>query len=111
MSLVNKLRKSRESGIEVSGFNFTIRRPTDQEAINLRAVTFIEIAQRFVVGWSGVKSIDLVPGGDGAEVPFDADLWKEWCADRPDFWEPISTAVLDAYQKHREGQDELKKKP
>jgi hypothetical protein len=110
MSLIDKLRKARETAVEVDGFKFTIRRPTDQEAIGLRAVTFIEIAQKFVVGWSGVKEIDLIPGGDGAAVAFDPDLWQEWCADHPEFWQPISSAVLDAYQKHRSDMDDTKKK-
>jgi hypothetical protein len=111
MSLVDKIRKARETGVEVSGFRFTIRRPTDQEAVNLKSATFIEIAQRFVIGWAGVKELDLIPGGEGVEVQFDEELWKEWCADRPEFWQPITTAVLDAYQQHRASQDETKKKP
>lgn len=111
MSLIDSLKKSRQSQIEVGGFSFTYRRPTDQEAINLREVTFIEIAQRFVVDWKGVKGTDIYSGGDGAEVPFDAELWREWCADHPEFWQPISGAVLDSYKQHREAQDESKKKP
>jgi hypothetical protein len=111
MSLIDKLRKARETVVEVEGFKFTVRRPTDQEAINLRDITFIEVAQRYVVGWAGVQELHLIPGGDGREVGFDADLWKEWCADHPEFWQPISTAVMDAYQKHRQEQDETKKKP
>lgn len=111
MSLIEKLKKSRETAVEVEGFRFTIRRPTDQEATTLKKATYIEIAQRFVVGWAGVKEIDLVPGGNPVETPFDADVWREWCADRPDFWQPISGAVMDAYRLHREAQDDTKKKP
>lgn len=110
MSLVDKIRKARETGVEVEGFRFTIRRPTDQEAINLKGMTFIEVAQRFVVDWSGVKEMNLFPGGDGAEVKFDAELWKEWCADHPDFWGPISTAVFESYQDHCKARDDTKKK-
>lgn len=111
MSLIDKIKKARETAVEVEGFRFTIRRPTDQEAVNLRDVTFIEIAQKFVVGWFGVKEIDLFPGGNPVEVPFDGEVWREWCADHPEFWQPVSSAVLDAYKKHRDAQDETKKKP
>lgn len=111
MSLADKIRKSRETGVDVSVFRFTIRRPTDQEAVNLKEATFIEIAQKFVVGWSGVKEVDLFSGGEGKEIAFDADAWHEWCADRPDFWQPITTAVLEEYHRHRASQDETKKKP
>lgn len=111
MSLIEKLKKARETGVEVGNFRFTIRRPTDQEAIKLESITYIEIAQRFVVNWSGVKEMDIIPGGDGKDVPFDAELWREWCADKPEFWEPLAMAVVDSYQDHIKSLDDSKKKP
>jgi hypothetical protein len=110
MSLVDKIRKARETGVEVEGFRFTIRRPTDQEAISLKGASFIEISQRFVVGWSGVKEVDIVPGGDGVEVAFDAEVWKEWCADNPNFWGPVANAVLASYNDHCKARNDTKKK-
>jgi hypothetical protein len=55
--------------------------------------------------------LHLIPGGDPREVPFDADLWREWCTDHPEFWQPLSSAILDSYQHYRKSQDETKKKP
>jgi hypothetical protein len=111
MSLIDKLRKARETVVEVEGFKFTIRRPTDEEAISLRNITFVDVVKRYVVGWSGVQELHLIPGGDPREVPFDADLWREWCTDHPEFWQPLSSAILDSYQHYRKSQDETKKKP
>jgi hypothetical protein len=54
--------------------------------------------------------VDLVPGGVGTEVAFDPEVWKEWCADHPEFWQPIASAVLEAYKRHTEAQDDTKKK-
>ena len=38
-------------------------------------------------------------------IPFAADLWAAWCADRPDFWGPIADAALEAYRLHAEALD------
>lgn len=99
--LIEKLRKARQSVVELEGFKFTIRRPTDAEAASLPTLTLSDVATRFVVGWEGVKEIDLIPGGNPVEVPFNSMVWGEWCADRPDFWAPITDAVLASYRQHR----------
>lgn len=105
-TLSEKIRKARESRIEVAGATLTIRRPTDEEALKLGAATLVDVARQFVCGWKGVSSLWLgVPGGDAAEVPFDADAWEAFVADHPEVWEPIATAVLEAYKKHREAME------
>lgn len=99
-SLINQLRKAREVKVEAGGFTFIVRRPTDTEFLAHRELKVYEIAQEYVVGWSGVTEADIVKGGSEDAVPFDRDLWREWCADRPDLWEPIFGAVLTAYEQH-----------
>jgi len=100
--LIAKIRQQRELKVTVGKFTFTGHRPTDVEAIALGQAdsAFSDIAERFVIGWDGVTEDDIVHGGSMVPVPFDALLWAEWCADRPDFWGPISTAVLDSYRQH-----------
>ena len=102
-SLIQRIRKARELAVEVEGFRFTVRRPTDYEAgiIVNENLTFYEVAQRFVVDWSGVKESDLLPGGGSDVAPFSMELWGEWMQDRPAFWEPISNAALKAYSDHQ----------
>lgn len=118
MSLIDKLKKARETGVEIDNFRFTIRRPTAKEIPEIQRLgkedlqkTMCEIAEKYVVNWSGVKEVDLVPGGGGHEVPFDSELWREWCSDKPEFWMPIADEVINTYQKHRDRQEESKKKP
>lgn len=100
-TLVDKIRRARESVVAVGAFRFTVRRPTDAEAVGLRAMTFQEIVTDFVVGWDGVREIDLIPGGNPEPVAFDREVWAEWSADRPELWEPIVQEVLESYKRHR----------
>lgn len=107
-SLVERLRKARENAVAVGDWKFTFRRPTDYEAAKIYAdnLSQFDVARKYVIGWKGIVERDLLPssGGDQA-VPFDRELWAEWLQDRPDLWEPIYTAIVDAYRRHR-GLDE-----
>ena len=102
MSLVDKIRKAREQSVEAGGYTFTVRRPTDVEMLELRGTGSIARLFRFVVGWEGVKEIDLVPGGDPHPVPFDADICTEWLSDHPEIFGPLVDAILGGYRQHAE---------
>lgn len=99
MSLIDKIRKAREMSVEVDGRKFTIRRPTDEEAAKFHDETAIAYVKRFTVGWD-LAEIDIIPGGGPEKVPFDADLFAEWVADKPTLWIPLGTKILEAYQAH-----------
>jgi hypothetical protein len=109
MSLIDKIRKAREQCVEVGGYTFTVRRPTDIEAMALRGASGIADLLPFVVGWSGVKEIDLLPSGDAVPAAFDADLAAEWLADRPDLLQPLVEAIMDAYRAHVAAMEEVAK--
>ena len=53
-----------------------------------------------VVGWEGVKELDLVKGGDPHPLPFDAEACAEWLADRPDLFAEIADAVVKGFEAH-----------
>lgn len=101
MSLIDQLRKARESRIEVGEWVFTIRRPTDMEVIELQEQGGLNLrnALQFVTGWN-LREIDLIPGGAPDPVPFDAELFREWVADRPEVWSPLAEGIGDAYRRH-----------
>lgn len=103
-ALIEKIRKARETVVEADGRSFTVRRPTDLEYLQLRSTgaTQGEIMHRFVVDWHGITELDLIPGGTGAPVPFDADLFLEWAADQPQLWSPLSDAIMQSYSAHLE---------
>ena len=100
-ALVEKLKKAREFGVTVGGNTFTVRRPTDADVINIPGANVLDYVHRFVVGWD-LTEWQVIPGGGPELVPFDADLWAAWVDDRPDVWEPLGKALLDAYRVHAE---------
>ena len=73
MSLADKIRMARQARVTAGDHTFVIRRPTDLEMIEFRedprAVTLL----RFVVGWEGVREMDIITGGDPHPAAFDAD--------------------------------------
>lgn len=103
--LIAAMRKHRELKVPVGKFVFICRRPTDEEAVGLFRAGGLSnslIARNHVVGWENVSAADM-PGGDNSDpLPFDVDVWREWCADRNDFWPPIGEACMAAYNEHAE---------
>jgi hypothetical protein len=106
MSLIDKIRKARETTVEAGGHQFTIRRPTDEEAIMLSRddIGLVAIVRRFTLGWD-LAEIDLIPGGGPEKVPFSAELFGEWVSDRPQVWEPLGNAIMAAYTAHATSRD------
>ena len=99
-ALGEKLRRARESAVAASGFQFTVRRPTDMEAVSLSGMEGIDILARHVVGWN-LSEIDLgVPGGNPEPAPFDADSFREWVQDQPEIFVDLARAVGEAYAAH-----------
>ena len=99
-TLVEKLRKAREQQVTVGGFTFTVRRPTDVEALALRGATSMRDLMPFVIGWDTVREIDVLPGGDPHPLAFDVDVAAEWLADRPDLLTPLIDAIHEQYRAH-----------
>lgn len=109
--LVARIRKQREFKIKVGRFTFVARRPTQKEFLDLARgnVNFSDIAAEYVVDWDGITEDDVVGGGGSDKVKFDPRVWREWVADRSDFWEPIAQPILDAYTEYQKHIDELSK--
>lgn len=99
-ALSEKIRKAREIRVSAGGFTFVARRPTDLEMLALRGTGAPERILPFVIGWEGVKELDLIAGGDPHPLAFDADACAEWLADRPDLFGPVVDGIIGAYQAH-----------
>lgn len=104
MSLIDKIRKARETTVTINGKTWTIRRPTDEEAAQFGQSGLLDMVKRFVIGWELIE-LEIVPGGGPEKVQFDSALFAEWVADQPEVWEPFGTAILDAYKAHAEKRD------
>lgn len=109
MSLVDKIRKARETEVEAGGFTFVIRRPTGLEVAEMSAVSRGRAVLPYVIGWKGVREIDVIPGGDPHPLAFDAEVCAEWLGDRLDILAPLATQVFESYAAHLKAIEEQKK--
>lgn len=100
-ALADKIRKSRESLVPAGEFTFTIRRPTDVDMMEYSRNPVPAKLLKFVVGWEGVKELDIITTGDGHPAPFDSDACAEWLADRSDLFVIVVNAVIESYQSHK----------
>lgn len=110
--LIARIRRARESRVEVDGFTVTVRRPTDAEMAEfgrLDASSFDIIAEA-VVGWEGVTENDIAGGGGTDAVPFTRALWREVAADHRPWWDPIAKAVMESYEEHQRALADAAKK-
>lgn len=108
VTLADKMRKAREMRVEVGGYVFVVRRPTDVEWYDKIIGTgpisrFID----FVVDWEGVKEADLLNGGDPHPLKFDRQACFEWLSDRADLYGPLIQAINESFDKHTEARGEL----
>lgn len=112
--LLKQLRRNRELRVEVGKFTFICSRPTAYEFAGLQSSAtsgnqkVAEVAMKFVTGWEGVVEDDIVGGGGQVAVPFDADLWRDWCAERSDFWGPIFDLLYTEYMKRQKQLEDTK---
>lgn len=102
MSLADKLRAARLSQVVADGHTYSIRRPTDAEAVTLAQSSGLALVRQFVAGWDHTEISLGIPGGSGIVVPFDAELWAEWVSDQPQIWGVLSDAIIAAYAAHTE---------
>lgn len=103
MSLVEKIRKARQSSVQCGAYVFTITRPTDLDVVEMQTagrLALKDMLARFVVGWSGVRELDLIPGGSPEPAAFSTEVFVEFVADRPHLWAPLNDAILGAYRAH-----------
>lgn len=102
-ALLQKLLKARTLRVEAGGFVFEVLRPTPLEREEKLRGDRSEVARgilSLVVGWEGVKELDLIPGGDPHPLPFDVDACAAWLADRPDLFAEISAAVVQGFEDY-----------
>jgi hypothetical protein len=112
MSLVEKIRKARESVVELGGFKFTLRRPTALEVIEIRVSDQGRgrAVLPYVIGWEGVTTLALgLPGGDSHPLAFDPTVRDEWLTDRLDLLQPLADAVFAAVAAHEATLEDAKK--
>ncbi len=99
-TLIERMRIAREQWVTVGGFDFLIRRPSALQLARWRDEPDVPFLARVIVGWRGVRELDIVPGGDGAAVPFDADTCVEWIEDKPEMYTALLNETNRIVQEH-----------
>lgn len=108
-ALIERLRRNREFKVEAGGHVFIVRRPTDHDWAEMIGDFNARNLIRYVVGWERVTELDLIAGGAGHPVPFDAATAEEWLADRPDLLLPVTTRIVESYREHAQRRDAERK--
>jgi hypothetical protein len=108
-TVAEKLRKARESTVEVGGFEWIIRRPTDLEAMRLRSSTKLDELIPHIVGWNKVREMDVLPTGDGHPLAYDPEVCREWLVDRIDLLNELVLKISAAYKAHRAAMEAAEK--
>lgn len=112
-ALSEKIRKAREVRVEfedaVGKKEFIVLRPTTVDMAEMAGKSKARAILGFIVGWSGVSSLDLYPGGDANPVEFDKDAGSEWLLDRIDILSAIADKAMDAYQAHQKNLEQIQK--
>ena len=101
--LLKRREKARQGTVKVGEYTFTFRRPTEYRMFQLyeEGLNAVDLCDECVIDWSdNVTESVLIPGGGSDKVPFDKALWRDWCADSPEFWDPIAKAIKALYVSH-----------
>lgn len=112
-SLIEKIRRARETTLDMGGYSLVIRYPTLSEhpfrndtlaaVIRITKQThtqsdfdiLLKFISAYVVGWDGVTELMLFPGGTCEPVAFDSELFHEWSMNfEPDKWYEIYSAIM-----------------
>ena len=108
-ALLDKIKRAREFRVEAAGYTFTVRRPTDVEWMEIAGQSTARAVLPFVVGWEGVKELDLIPGGDPHPLAFDSAACQEWLADRIDILPILLDAFVKSYEAHLQARGDAAK--
>lgn len=110
-TLLERLRAARERWVAVASHELLLRRPTGRAVFELvRQQDDGALLRQCVVAWRNVREVDLVPGGEGIEAPFDPDLCVEWLEDRPDLFADAVKGVVALIEDYTRQRDDDQKK-
>jgi len=122
MSLIDKIRKARQQNVAIDGHVYTVRRPTEMEALpcfiesikgenNKQKLFRIQkfLVSNFVDDWD-LQEIDLYPGGPPIKAEFDKDVLMEYLSDRQETFAALANEILNIRQDYLDSQAADEKK-
>ena len=108
--LLDRLRAARETWVTVGAHDFLVRRPTDVQLARSSHGGDTDFLRACLIGWRRVTWLDLVPGGDGSEAPFELDAAIEWLEDNPELYTGVVEAIVSVIQSRMQRLAEARKK-
>ena len=108
-SLEQRVLEAREAWIEVGGFEFRVRRPTDLQLSEWQHLPNEQFLQKLVINWK-VPEHQVVAGGGGEVAAFTSRLFTEWVGDRMEIAEGIINRVMEMLAAHSAAREEQRKK-
>lgn len=112
MSVADKLRAARKIDIKVGDITFHGTRATPEQFSRYatNASTDAEVCRLHIDGWTGVKESDLIDGGSDEVIKFSRDDFSEAISEKPDWYKPIVSKILeDAQERFMARKDNEKK--
>jgi hypothetical protein len=110
-NLAEKIRKARETQVEVDGHKYTIRRPTDaqrNEWARIKGFSPLEMVRKCVIDWD-LLEVDLLAGGSPTPAEFSEDAFAEYVNDKTELWAPLSKAIAEVIEARLKSIEEAKK--
>lgn len=105
-TLADKIRAARTLRLPAGGHTFVALRPTDMDMVEFQATDrHPRHLLKHIIGWDGVREMDIVPSGDPHPAPFDPEALAEWLKDRLDILGEIAAGLLKAYADHQAAKD------
>jgi hypothetical protein len=131
--LLEKIKKSRQSVVNIDGHAYTIRRPTPMDAMewlgnvntaetqrwfeqhfNLKSPTWRKAAWyavlHFVDGWD-LTELDIYSGGDAKPAAFTLDVFEEYLRDHPSTLNRLAVEIFSLWLAHLQQLESDEKKP
>lgn len=110
-NLGDKIRKARETQVEVNGHKYTVRRPTEAQRTEWfrdEGISPLELVRRCVISWDLLET-DLLAGGNPIPAEFSSDAFAEYVNDNIELWIPLSEAIKEAIKSRLGSLDDAKK--
>lgn len=113
-------KKGREKSVPLGdGLSAVITRPPEAHWPALlqfndgKATWSVGLAEvrKYVVGWDGFTEATFLGAaiGSGDPIPFDAELWDDYCTDNVEAVKAVAEAILDTVVKYQEQRDAVAK--
>ncbi len=105
--LAARIKEEQRMEVKVSHMTFICIRPTWEQTLDSyrKEETDYQIARKFLIGWSGVKESDLLPGAEEKEIPYNKQLFDLASGNMEEVVQAISQQVITASTEYKKKEE------